>query len=102
MSWLSATASSSRGLAYAGVTPAAGRRRQSKPRGALTLSCFSVQAVSLLQREVAAMDEGECGDVIVLPLYASLPPDQQVREQLMTRATFQHADGKSNTICLML
>ena len=24
------------------------------------------------------MDEDECGDVIVLPLYASLPPDQQV------------------------
>lgn len=38
----------------------------------------SAQAVSLLQREVAAMDEGECGDVIVLPLYASLPPEQQV------------------------
>ena len=25
------------------------------------------------------MDEGECGDVIVLPLYASLPPEQQAR-----------------------
>ena len=37
------------------------------------------QAVSTLQQEVAAMDESECGDVIVLPLYASLPPDQQVR-----------------------
>ena len=24
------------------------------------------------------MDEDECGDVIVLPLYAALPPDQQV------------------------
>lgn len=38
-----------------------------------------LQAVSTLQQEVAAMDESECGDVIVLPLYASLPPDQQVQ-----------------------
>lgn len=39
-----------------------------------------MQAVSKLKDEVAGMDPEECGDVVVLPLYAALPPDQQVRE----------------------
>ena len=31
------------------------------------------------------MDEDACGDVIVLPLYASLPPDQQVSPPQLTQ-----------------
>lgn len=36
-------------------------------------------AVAALQAGVAAMAEGACMDLIVLPIYAALPPEMQVR-----------------------
>ena len=37
-----------------------------------------MQAVSQLRQEVQGLDPELCGDAVVLPLYAALPPDQQV------------------------
>lgn len=43
-----------------------------------SINCVFLQAVKKLKDEIAGMDEQECGDALVLPLYAALPPDQQV------------------------
>ena len=37
-----------------------------------------MQAVQKLKDMVQGLSEDICGDVIVLPLYAALPPEQQV------------------------
>eukprot|EP00899_Mesostigma_viride_P007205 jgi/Mesvir1/16486/Mv10044-RA.1 len=37
------------------------------------------KAVAMISAEVQAMPQGACGDLIVLPLYASQPPELQVR-----------------------
>ena len=37
-----------------------------------------MQAVRLLHEEVASQPEGACGDMLVLPIYAALPPELQV------------------------
>ena len=36
-----------------------------------------MQAVNLLHEEVASQPEEECGDMLVLPIYAALPPELQ-------------------------
>ena len=36
------------------------------------------QAVSMLHAEVGSQAEGACGDMLVLPIYAALPPELQV------------------------
>ena len=38
------------------------------------------QAVQRLHEEVAAIPEGECEDMLVLPIYAALPPELQVSQ----------------------
>ena len=35
------------------------------------------QAVNLLHEEVASQPEEACGDMLVLPIYAALPPELQ-------------------------
>ena len=47
------------------------------------------QAVNKLKDEIAGLSEEECGDAVVLPLYAALPPDQQVTSIAYTH--HQHA-----------
>ena len=37
------------------------------------------QAVKMLHEEVGSQPEGTCGDMLVLPIYAALPPELQVR-----------------------
>ena len=37
-----------------------------------------VQAVTELRQEVQNLDPAHCSDAVILPLYAALPPDQQV------------------------
>lgn len=36
-----------------------------------------VQAVHMLHEEVGSLSEGSCGDMLVLPIYAALPPELQ-------------------------
>ena len=36
------------------------------------------QAVNMLHEEVGSQPEGTCGDMLVLPIYAALPPELQV------------------------
>ena len=38
-----------------------------------------MQAVKQLTEEVAAMPEGACPDLLILPLYAAMPLELQVR-----------------------
>lgn len=38
-----------------------------------------VQAVHMLHEEVGSLSEGSCGDMLVLPIYAALPPELQAR-----------------------
>ena len=40
---------------------------------------FTCQAVKMLHEEVGSQPEGTCGDMLVLPIYAALPPQLQVR-----------------------
>lgn len=40
---------------------------------------FTCQAVKMLHEEVGSQPEGTCGDMLVLPIYAALPPELQVR-----------------------
>lgn len=49
-----------------------------------------LQAVTKLKDDIAGMDEEECGDAIVLPLYAALPPDQQVGSPPAETLTYGH------------
>ena len=53
--------------------------------GCLSKNVF-VQAVTKLKDEIAGFSEEECGDALVLPLYAALPPDQQVTQLLWSAA----------------
>lgn len=39
---------------------------------------YWVQAVHMLHEEVGSLSEGSCGDMLVLPIYAALPPELQV------------------------
>ena len=38
---------------------------------------YVVQAVHMLHEEVGSLSEGTCGDMLVLPIYAALPPELQ-------------------------
>jgi len=44
-----------------------------------TVPCVTCQAVKMLHEEVGSQPEGTCGDMLVLPIYAALPPELQVR-----------------------
>jgi len=44
-----------------------------------TVSLVTCQAVKMLHEEVGSQPEGTCGDMLVLPIYAALPPELQVR-----------------------
>lgn len=43
-----------------------------------------LQAVSELRQEVQNLDPEHCSDAVILPLYAALPPDQQVWLQTLS------------------
>lgn len=49
------------------------------------MSANCVQAVQRLHEEVAAIPEGECEDMLVLPIYAALPPELQVSQPRLCR-----------------
>lgn len=49
-----------------------------KWRGRIEGAVALMQAVRLLHEEVASQSEGACGDMLVLPIYAALPPELQV------------------------
>ena len=46
-----------------------------------------MQAVKQLTEEVAAMPEGACPDLLILPLYAAMPLELQVRLAQDSRPT---------------
>lgn len=41
------------------------------------LFAIYAQAVNMLHEEVGSLSEGTCGDMLVLPIYAALPPELQ-------------------------
>lgn len=47
-----------------------------------------MQAVKQLREEVAAMPEGACPDLLILPLYAAMPLELQVRITQDSRPTY--------------
>ena len=59
------------------------------------LFAIYAQAVNMLHEEVGSLSEGTCGDMLVLPIYAALPPELQACCPLLSLPSYIPALARS-------